>query len=89
MRMSSLPRERKTSQSASSKIDNIIKQLFIPMLTMSVPQFTSFQPDELEVGLIHQVAQSKPSAMDTESSFVDYMVHLYKKFYCQEDAMKE
>ena len=83
MRMASHPpspsvKERKVSQSASCKIDSIIKQLFLPMLSMPTPEKTSFQPDDDT--LIRQVAEDCPSALASEADFVDYMVVLYRKF---------
>ena len=85
MRMSSpsltpVIKERKTSQSASSKIDSIIKQLFLPMLSMPTPERTSFLPEDSEDHLLRQVAQEKPGALASETDFVDYMVLLYRKF---------
>ena len=85
MRMASAPpsppsvKERKISQSASSKIDSIIKQLFLPMLDMPTPEKTSFQLDD-DTALIRQVAEECPGALASESDFVDYMVVLYRKF---------
>jgi hypothetical protein len=73
-------KERKTSQSASSKIDSIIKQLFLPMLNMPTPERTSFLPEDSEDQLLRQVAQEKPEALTSETEFVDYMVLLYRKF---------
>lgn len=73
-------KERKISQSASSKIDSIIKQLFLPMLGMPTPERTSFLPEDSEDQLLRQVAQEKPSALASEMDFVDYMVLLYRKF---------
>ena len=83
MRMCSHPpspcvKERKVSQSASCKIDSIIKQLFLPMLNMPTPEKTSFQPDDDT--LIRQVADECPAALASEADFVDYMVVLYRKF---------
>ena len=83
MRMSTVPKERKVSQSASCKIDNIVKQLFLPMLTMPTPAHTSFQPEDAEEGLMRQVAQERPAVLGSEGSFVDYMVQLYRKFHSQ------
>ena len=93
MRMSTLSshppspsvKERKVSQSASCKIDSIIKQLFLPMLGMPTPEKTSFQPDDDT--LIRQVAEECPAALATETDFVDYMVVLYRKF--QKDERSE
>ena len=73
-------KERKLSQSASSKIDSIIKQLFLPMLTMTTPEFTSFVPEDLDDALLRQVAESQPGAMRSEEEFVQYMLSLYRKF---------
>lgn len=84
--MSAVPKERKVSQSASCKIDNIVKQLFLPMLTMPTPDHTSFQPEDAEEGLIRQVAQERPAVMGSEGTFVDYMVQLYRKFHMQGEA---
>lgn len=86
MRMSAVPKERKVSQSASCKIDNIVKQLFLPMLTMPTPDHTSFQPEDAEEGLMRLVAQDRPAVMGNESTFVDYMVQLYRKFHTQGEA---
>ena len=83
MRMSTVAKERKVSPSASCKIDSIVKQLFLPMLGMLTPCYTSFQPEDAEEVLVRNVAQERPSAMDNESSFVDYMVQLYRKFHTQ------
>jgi hypothetical protein len=81
MRMSTpTSKERKVSQSASSKIDNIIRQLFMPMLGMSTPAFTSFLAEDAEDLLLRQVALERPEALTSEIDFVDYMVHLYQKF---------
>jgi hypothetical protein len=85
--LSPVVKERKVSQSASSKIDCIIKQLFLPMLTMPTPERTSFLPEDAEDQLLRQVAQEKPGALSTESDFVDYMVLLYRKFH--KDSHKE
>ena len=82
-------KERKTSQSASSKIDSIIKQLFLPMLNMPTPERTSFLPEDSEDQLLRQVAQEKPEALTSETEFVDYMVLLYHKFQQLSDLGKE
>ena len=81
--MSTTVKERKVSQSASCKIDSIVRQLFLPMLGMNTPVFTSFQPEDSEDVLLRQVAQERPDAMGSEGTFVDYMVHLYRKFQGQ------
>ncbi len=73
-------KERKVSQSASCKIDSIIKQLFLPMLGMPTPERTSFLAEDAEDQLLRQVAQERPETLATESDFVDYMVLLYRKF---------
>lgn len=73
-------KERKVSQSASCKIDSIIRQLFLPMLGMPTPERTSFLAEDTEDKLLRQVAQERPDALATESEFVDYMVLLYRKF---------
>lgn len=73
-------KERKVSQSASCKIDSIIRQLFLPMLGMPTPERTSFLAEDAEDQLLRQVAQERPAALSTESDFVDYMVVLYRKF---------
>ena len=57
MRMSTGAKERKVSQSAPSKIDSIVKQLFLPMLVMPTPSHTSFQAEDCEELLLRQVAQ--------------------------------
>ena len=49
-------KERKVSQSASCKIDSIIKQLFLPMLGMPTPERTSVR-----------VKPSGPSPVDPHS----------------------
>ena len=84
MRMASHPpspsvKERKVSQSASCKIDCIVKQLFLPMLGMPTPDRTSFQPDD-DTQVIRQVAEECPGALASEADFVEYMVVLYRKF---------
>lgn len=73
-------KERKTSQSASSKIDSIVRQLFVPMLCMPTPDRTSFLAEDNEDQILRQVAQECPSALASESKFMDYMVLLYHKF---------
>ena len=78
--MSTVVKERKVSPSASCKIENIIKQLFLPMLKMPTPGFTSFQAEDHEDLVIKAISNDKPEAMRTEESFVDYMVTLYRKF---------
>ena len=52
------------------------------MLGMPTPEKTSFQPDEDT--LIRQVAEECPSALASETDFVDYMVVLYRKFQKEE-----
>ena len=71
-------KERKVSQSASCKIDCIIRQLFLPMLGMPTPDKTSFLAEEDT--LIRQVAEECPAALASEADFVEYMVVLYRKF---------
>jgi hypothetical protein len=75
-------KERKVSQSASCKIDCIINQLFLPMLGMSTPDHTSFQPEDDTV-IIRQVAEECPAALQSEVEFVQYMVVLYRRFQAQ------
>ena len=82
MRMSVAVKERKISQSAPSKIDSIVRQLFIPMLGMPTPAYTSFAQEDCEEALLRQVAQDKPDAMGSEAAFIDCMVQLYRKFQC-------
>ena len=73
-------KERKTSQSASSKIDSIVRQLFLPMLCMPAPPQTSFLPEDADDAILRQVAQERPGALASEADFVEYMVGLYRKF---------
>lgn len=73
-------KERKVSQSASCKIDSIVRQLFLPMLGMPTPERTSFLAEDMEDQLLRQVAQERPGVLATEVEFVDYMVLLYRKF---------
>lgn len=87
-------KERKISQSASSKIDCIIKQLFLPMLSMPTPERTSFLLEDSDDQILRQVAQERPDALASEVEFVNYMVLLYRKFQrdCSdgaEDAAEE
>jgi hypothetical protein len=90
MRMSTAVKERKVSQSAPSKIDSIIKQLFLPMLVMPTPRHTSFQAEGSEDLLLRQVAQDRPGALESEQAFVDYMVVLYRRFQAsKEDLARE
>ena len=85
MRMASHPaKERKVSPSASSKIDGIIKHLFLPMLSMPTPDRTCFQPDDDDV--LRQVAEECPAALESEAAFVEHMVALYRKFQSSELA---
>jgi hypothetical protein len=85
MRMSVVPKERKISQSAPSKIDSIVRQLFVPMLSMPTPSHTSFLMEDCEETLLRQVAQDKPDSMGSEAVFIECMVQLYRKFQsCQE-----
>ena len=79
--MSTASKERKVSQSAPSKIDSVVRQLFLPMLTMPTPEYTSFQQDEHEQGLMRQVAQDNPGVLESEEAFVRHMVGLYRKFH--------
>ena len=81
--MSTASKERKVSQSAPSKIDSVVRQLFLPMLTMPTPEYTSFQPDDNEQRVIRQVAQDSPEALGSEEAFVRHMVGLYRKFQVQ------
>lgn len=73
-------KERKVSQSASSKIDSIIRQLFLPMLGMLTPSHTSFQQEGGDAAILKQVADEHPEALGSEADFVQYMVGLYRKF---------
>ena len=73
-------KERKSSQSASSKIDNIIKQLFLPMLNMSPPSRTSFLPEDTEGRFMRHLGNEHPDIMEKESLFVDHMLTLYRKY---------
>ena len=84
MRMASQPtspcvKERKVSQSASCKIDCIIKQLFVPMLSMPTPDKTSFLADEDAV--MRQLTEECPAALASEADFVEYMLVLYRRFH--------
>jgi hypothetical protein len=79
-------KERKVSQSASCKIDSIIRQLFLPMLSMPTPERTSFLAEDAEDQLLRQVAQERPGILATETEFVDYMVILYRKFQRESHA---
>ena len=81
-------KERKISQSASCKIDSIVRQLFLPMLGMPTPERTSFLPEDGEDQVMRQVAQERPDALSTESEFVAYMVLLYRKFQCDLNGLK-
>lgn len=72
-------KERKVSQSASCKIDCIIKQLFVPMLSMPTPDRTSFLADEDAV--MRQLTEECPAALASEADFVEYMLVLYRRFH--------
>ena len=85
MTMSQTPvKERKVSLSASCKIDSIIRQLFLPMLSMQLPEstcFTTSDEDEcVESIIMQQVSRKNPTAMNSEGEFVAYMVQLYQRF---------
>ena len=86
MRMSVTAKERKISQSAPSKIDSIVRQLFIPMLSMPTPSHTSFLVEDCEEALLRQVAQDKPDSLGSEAAFIECMVQLYRKFQSGLDA---
>jgi hypothetical protein len=86
MRMSVSVKERKISQSAPSKIDSIVRQLFVPMLGMSTPAYTSFMPEDCEETLLRQVSHEKPDSMGSEAAFIECMVQLYRKFQSGLDA---
>ena len=73
-------KERKCSQSASCKIDSIVRQLFMPMLSMPTPSHTSFLAEDSEDSIVRQVSEENPSSMSSEADFVSYMVVLYRKF---------
>lgn len=73
-------KERKVSQSASSKIDSIVRQLFLPMLGMRTPELTSFAPEDADDALLRQVAESRPEALRSEEEFLSCMLGLYRKF---------
>ena len=68
MRMSVVAKERKISQSAPSKIDSIVRQLFVPMLSMPTPSHTSFLMEDCEEALLRQVAQDKPDSTGSEDA---------------------
>ena len=78
--MSVAVKERKVSQSAPSKIDSIVRQLFIPMLDMPTPKHTSFIPEDFNESLLRQVAQDYPGSMGSEADFIERMVQLYRQF---------
>lgn len=73
-------KERKVSQSASSKIDSIVRQLFLPMLTMPTPSHTSFLHEGADAQILRQVAEEHPEVVKTEADFVSHMVALYRRF---------
>ena len=87
--MSTVAKERKVSQSAPSKIDSIVKQLFLPMLVMPTPSHTSFQAEDCEELLLRQVAQDRPGALGSEQAFVEYMVVLYRRFQASREELRE
>ena len=99
MRMSIPPnsvKERKISQSASCKIDSIIRQLFIPMLSMPLPESTWFSsldapedPASIESLFMQQIAKENPSAVSSEKDFVEYMVQLYQRFQLSEESSQQ
>ena len=80
MRMSVAVKERKISQSAPSKIDSIVRQLFVPMLSMPTPTHTSFALEDCDETLLRQVALDRPGSMGSEDAFIECMVQLYRKF---------
>ena len=84
-------KERKVSQSASCKIDCIVRQLFLPMLSMPLPESTSFLEEEesVESLLMQQIAKENPSAVGSEKDFVEYMVQLYQRFQQGEACPQE
>ena len=53
-------KKRKASQSASSKIDSIVRQLYLPMLCVPAPPQTSFLPEDAAEAILRQVAQERP-----------------------------
>jgi hypothetical protein len=88
MAQASPVKERKVCQSASCKIDSIVRQLFLPMLSMPTPESTSFLVEDAEDTIVRQVAQESPSSLASEKDFVDYMVQLYRKFHLHADFAK-
>jgi len=83
MRMSSEVKERKVSQSAPSKIDSIVRQLFLPMLNIPTPEYTSFLLEDSDDLLVYRIARDKPDVVGSEAAFIEYMVGLYQKFQAQ------
>jgi hypothetical protein len=83
MRMSSEVKERKVSQSAPSKIDSIVRQLFLPMLSIPTPEYTSFLLEDSDDLLVYRIARDKPDVVGSEAAFIEYMLGLYQKFQAQ------
>jgi hypothetical protein len=81
--MSSEVKERKVSQSAPSKIDSIVRQLFLPMLSIPTPEYTSFLLEDGEDMLVYRIARDKPNVVGSEAEFIEYMLGLYQKFQAQ------
>ena len=81
--MSSEVKERKVSQSAPSKIDSIVRQLFLPMLNIPTPEYTSFLLEDSDDLLVYRIARDKPDVVGSEAAFIEYMVGLYQKFQAQ------
>ncbi len=74
-------KEQKVTQSASSKIDNIVRQLYLPMLCMPTPERTSFLTEDAVVDnpILDRISHENPEALATESNFMDYVALLYNR----------
>lgn len=80
MRMDSQPKERRPVPNASGKIDQVVRQVLIPLLSMPIGGHVSFRASgAADAGreLIERLRESDPDSVRDREAFVARMGQVY------------
>ena len=82
MESSTVSKERKTVQNATSKISFVVHRMLLPLLDMPLRGHIRLDTDDdqPEVDLMDQMRRKYPDVMSDRASFVKYFTDLFDRY---------
>lgn len=79
---STLPKDRKPMNNASSKVNLVVQRMLFPMLDspMRTHVLLDTDADQIELDLLDQVGRARPELMDDPQSLVSHLLSLMERY---------